>query len=207
MLARQTALWLVIGLCLGACSTAKRKTPQLSDFEGKSVALVDIEGEASERSVVEVALINQLAKHGSFVLVNKREIEAAKTAYDSDTTKWLDIAKKAGAEIALKAHVLEFNGDTQEGYSKEPIEDSQLEAERGDGHDERVFKVKALRGKVCVQLTFHQLENHDERVGIAEAEGEVIEEARVKAARLPPKMRYLETLANQAFASFFEKYQ
>jgi hypothetical protein len=200
-------LVIAAGLALSACSTAKRKTPELADFEGKRVALVDIDGEPSERSVVEVALVNQLAKHGSFILVNKREIEAAKTAHDSDTTKWLQIAKKADAEVALKAKVLQFDGDTHEGYSKEQINDSQLEAERGDGHDERVFKVKALRGKVRVELTFHRLDNQDERVGVAEAEGEVIEEARVKAARLPPKMRFLEQLANQAFARFFEMYQ
>jgi hypothetical protein len=198
---------LAVPFLVSACSTAKRKTPELSDLVGKSVALVDIEGEPTERAVVEVALVNQLVKHGSFILINKRDVEAAKAAHDSDTTKWLEIAKKSGGEVALKAHVLEFEGDTQEGYSKEVINDSQLEAERGDGRDERVFKVKALRGKVRVELTFHRLDNGDERAGIAEATGEVIEESRVKAARLPPKMRFLEKLANQAFAEFFEKYQ
>lgn len=206
-MAKKTLILIFFTLLVSACSTAKRKTPELSDFIGKSVALVEIEGEASERAVVEVALVNQLVKHGSFILVNKREVEAAKAAHDSDTTNWLEIARKAKAEVALKARVLQFEGDTQEGYSRETIQDSQLEAERGDGRDERVYKVKSLRGKVAIELTFHRLDNQDERSGVAEAQGEVIEEARIKAARLPPKMRYLEKLANQAFAEFFERYQ
>ncbi len=197
----------LLGLSWSACSSAPRKTPELSALIGKRVALVDVEGEPSERKIVEIALINQLVKRGSFIVIAKNEVEEAKAAYDSDSTNWLEIAKKAGADVALKAKVLEFSGTTTEGYSEEEINDSQLEAERGDGHDKRVYKVKALRGKVSVELSFGRLDQDDVRIGIATEAGEVIEESRTKAARLPPKMRYLESLANEAFRDFFEKHE
>ncbi len=196
-----------------SCSSGpKRTTPELSKLEGKKVALVEVEAEPTARRIVEVALVNQLVKAGTFELISKQDLEAARTKPDTDLTDKLEIARAAGADYALTAKVLEFDGTTREGYSKETVEDSQLAAERGEKErmTERVYKVKSLTGKVRVELTFvpaGEKDSPDRRSAVAEADEVVTAEARTGAARLPPKMRFLEELTNKAFARFFETYR
>jgi hypothetical protein len=195
-----------------ACSSAKKKTtPELGELEGHKVAVVEIDGEETARKVAQVALINQLVQKGSFEIVPKQDVEAARTAIGQDPTDWLGIARRAGADYALKMRVLEFVGDTREGYSSETVEDSQLQAEQGgDGKTEHVYKVRALDGHVRFEVQIADVREGgaaDLRTGIAEAQDRVTVEAKTEAAHLPPKLRFLEKLANQAFARFFEQYR
>lgn len=208
----------LIGLVAGAlalsCSSTPKKTPELSKMEGKKVALIEIEGESTSRSIVEVALVNQLLQHGSFVLVSKQDVEAARRAPEQDPRDWKGIAKRAGADYALRGKILEFDADTREGYSSEEVEDSQLAEERGEdaAKTERLFKVKSVTGKVRVELEFADLnspkdpKDNDTRIGIAESQDQVVQEERKLAARMPPKLRFLEKIANEAFRKFFEIY-
>lgn len=48
-------------------------------MNGKKVALVAIEGEATEIKIIEVALVNQLMAHGSFFLISKEDLTKAWT--------------------------------------------------------------------------------------------------------------------------------
>ncbi len=206
--------WVVASVALAGatgCSSAKKKTPELSRLEGKKVALISIDGEKTSRSIVEVALVNQLMKRGSFELVGKREVDAARGAASQDTTDWIGVARKAGADYALKANVLQFDAVENEGYSSEKVEDSQMAAERGEDHRmvDRLYKVKSLDGKVRVQLDFAKTDEKDPdlRSGVAEAEQKVTAEGKTGGIHLPPRLRFLETIANEAFQAFFEKYE
>lgn len=195
------AVFLVTG-----CSSLRKKTPELSEMEGKKVALVEIESEATERKIIEVALVNQLVQHGSFILVSREEIEKARRAPDLKPTDWMELTRRVGADYALRAKVLQFDADVHEGYNKEEVEDTQLEAETGDARTERVFKAKAMEAKVRVELSFTRIFDGDTRTGVAESEDRVVKEAKSEAIHMPPKMRFLENLSNKAFKDFFEKY-
>lgn len=202
-----TVGWLLTGV---ACSTAKKTKPELSDLEGRKVALIDVEGESTSRKVAEVALINQLMKRGSFVLIPKEDVEKARLAPTQDPTDWQGIARRAGAEVALRMKILQFDADTREGYSSEEVKDEILAKERGDdGKAERLYKVKAMDGTVKVEVQYADLRKDppDVRTGIAQASDKVQAEARTTSAHLPPKLRFLENLANEAFAKFFEQYK
>lgn len=192
----------------GACSSASKKTtPELSKMEGKKVALVDVVGEETARQAVEVALINQLTKRGTFYIVSKEDVEAARVQFQQDPSNWKGVAKRAGADYALKARVLEFKSDENVGYSRETVQDSQMEAETGQAETERLYKVKALTGSVRVELQFADLGSGDTRVGIAEQQGKAEADERNGAAHLPPRLSFLEGLLEKAFHDFFERYQ
>jgi len=198
----------------GGCSHAKKKTPELSEMLGKKVALLSLDREATSRGVTEVALVNQLIKNGSFDLVSKQDVEKARHSVNQDPTDWIGIARRSGADYGLKARVLEFDATEREGYSSEMREDPQLQADMGqfmkDGDKtERMYKVKSLTGKVRVQLDFQKTDPKDPdlRSAVAEAEDSVTAEAKSEAAHLPPRLRFLEQLENQAFAKFFEQYK
>jgi hypothetical protein len=197
--------------CLGGCSHAKKKIPELSELEGKKVALIEVDGEATARSITEVALINQLMKHGSFDIVSKQDVDAARTAPEQDPTDWRGIGRRAGADYALKAKILEFTSEEHEGYSSEEVEDSQLAAEMGESarKTQHLYKVKSLTGKVRVQLDFARtdVKDADLRSGVAESEDKVTAEAKTEAAHLPPRLRFLEKIENEAFRKFFEQYK
>jgi hypothetical protein len=206
----------IVAFALGAagCSSARKKTPELSEMLGKPVALISVEGEQTARSVTEVALVNQLIKHGSFELVSKQDVEKARQAPDQDPTDWIGIARRAGAEYGLRAKVLEFDATERQGYSSEQKEDPRLEQDMGSlmkkgQKTERVYKVKSLTGKVRVQLEFAKTDPKDPdlRTAVAEAEDSVTVEAKTEAAHLPPRLRFLEKLENEAFAKFFEQYK
>lgn len=199
-----------VALLAISCATSKKiLTPRLSKLEGKKVALIDIEGETTAKSVVEVALVNQLLQKGSFTLIGKKEVEAARLAPDQNPLDFKTIAKRVGADYALLAKVLEFSAEEKEGYSAEEVEDSQLAAERGkaEGKTHRLFKVKALHGKIRVELKFIALSDGDIRTGVAESDEQLLQDQRKEAIHLPPKLRFLEKTANIAFKNFFEKYQ
>ncbi len=206
MRAFKVTLGLLSVLTLASCAGAKKKTPELSQMEGKKVALVSVEGEETARKVIEVALVNQLVQHGSFILVSKQEIQKAKDAHDFKPGDWKDLTKRVEADYALKAKVLAFDADIHEGHDKAETEDSQLEAETGNGKTEQVFRVKVLDAKVRVQLDFIRIFDDDVRSGVAEATDFVRAEAKTEAIHLPPKLRFLEDLANKAFKEFFDRY-
>lgn len=177
-------------------------------MEGRKVALVEIQAEPTARSIIETSLVNQLVKRGTFLLVPKQEIDAARSSHQVDNSDPAAVAKAAGADYALKAEVLKFEADTREGYSDEEVEDSQLAEERGDdGKTRRLYKVKAMTGDVQIRLEFLNLKTGDLRTGVAEKTDRVEAEARTSSAHLPPKIRFLERLSNEAFHEFFERYQ
>ena len=195
-----------LAVIVASCASAKKKTPELSEMEGKKVALVSVEGEDTARKVVEVALVNQLVQHGSFILVGKQEIQKAQDSHDYKPGDWKDLTKRVGADYALRAKILAFDADIHEGYDKAETEDSQLEAETGNGKTEQVYKVKVMDANIRVQLDFIRMFDDATRSGVAEGQDFVRAEAKSEAIHLPPKLRFLETLANKAFKEFFERY-
>jgi hypothetical protein len=177
-------------------------------MEGKKVALIDVAGEATATRIIETALVNQLIRTGSFILIPKKDLEIARKSPDLNPLDDQALARKIGADYTLKAKVLSFNADTHEGYSSETVEDSQLAAERGgDGKTERLYKVQSLDTEIRVQLDFVDLSTSESRSGIAEAKEQVTAEAKNSAIHLPPKMRALEKIAQEAFRQFFERYR
>jgi hypothetical protein len=117
---------------ISGCSSAKKRstTSELAALDGKKVALVSVDGEETPRKIVEVALVNQLVQRGTFILVAKEDLAVARVAPDQDPLDWRGIAKKAGADFALRAKVLKFEAPIHEGYSTAEVIDTQLAAER-----------------------------------------------------------------------------
>ena len=207
-LTRSCALLLGWSLILNSgCATSKTiRSPVLSDVNGKKVALLSIEGESTASHIVEVSLVNQLLERGSFILASKNEIELIRSSPEQDPLDWKGIAKKAGADYALEAKILKFEAFTKEGYSTQDIIDSQLAEEQGtEGKTTQVFKVKALEGKVEVQLVFRPVSPGEPISGIAQAQEKVEANASTTGIHLPPRLRFLEKLTNRAFQKFFEK--
>jgi hypothetical protein len=199
---------LLLGVFAVGCSSAPKKTDlvSLKSLHGKKVALVSIEGEDTARKITEVALINQLVKRGTFELISKGAVETARTDVDQDPTDWKGLAKRSGAELALRVRVNRFNADVKSGYSKEEVYDSQLAEENGtDGKTERIYRAKALVGDVQFELKFTDLATQTTTRGIAEATDRVESNAKLSAVTLPPRLRFLETLSNTAFKKFFEQ--
>lgn len=205
-----------ISVAVGAgCSSSRKTTLELSALRGKKVALVEIDGEASAKAIAEVALINQLTRRGSFVLISKREVEEARLAPDQDPTDWRGAAKRAGAEYALRVKVLDFTSEVREGYDTEEVYDDQLAEERGKegGNTQRVYRTKALEGNVKYELEFTPLKDAkdpkdlDTRVGVAEHSERIVQSAKDKGINLPPRLRFLEKLSNEAFRKFFDQYE
>lgn len=204
--------WLALtGLALGGCSHARKKTVDLSEMQGKKVALISIDGEDTARRVTEVALINQLIQHGSFDLVSKQDVEAARIAPEQDPTDWIGIARRSGADYALRAKVLSFDATERAGYSSEKVEDSQMAQDMGEDHrmTDHLYKVKSLTGKVQVRLDFSKTDPKDPdlRTGVAEAEDVATSGTRTEAPHLPPRLSFLQQLEGKAFAKFFEQYK
>lgn len=199
----------VCSLIVSGCSSTPRIQPELSDYEGKKIALVEVKGKRTAKRVAEVALINQLSKRGTFILLNKKDLEKVRSAYHQDPRKWQEIAQRAGAEYALRILVKEFSAEDRQGYSKEKVYDSQLAAERGEdaGTTERVFKVKSLTGKVNYLVEFTDLKSGEVRKAHAQAKKVVTQDERKGGIHLPPRLRFLEDLSNEAFETFFEEFE
>ncbi len=197
--------------CLTSCSTAKKKTtPELSKLEGKKVALISIDGEETAKKVIEVSLVNQLLKTGYFELIEKEVILKAKTRPEVNPLDVRQIAKTSGADYALEAKVLDFTGEDSEGFNKVTVNDSQMAKERGEKERmvERLVKVKKREARVAIELTFTEVAgDQDKRVGVAGASESVTDSEEKEAIHLPPKLRLLESVAEKAFAKFFEEYK
>lgn len=195
---------------LGGCSHAPTQDtyekPTLSEFEGKKVALVSIDGESASRSVAEVALINQLVKSGQFILISKQDVSAARAKHNVNPNDPMAVAKASDADLALMIHVKQFDAVEREGYSKEKEYDEQLAAERGEkeGHTERIFKVKSLTGTVKIELEFIDAQTGSTKRFEEGAEEVLTADARKGAIHFPPVLRFLEKLMNQAMARVFE---
>jgi hypothetical protein len=202
---------LALGFALTGCSHAKKKDVALSEMLGKKVALISIDGEETARKVTEVALINQLVQHGSFDLVSKQDVEKARIAPDQDPMDWIGIARRSGADYALKAKVIQFDATEHQGYSSEKVEDSQMAQDMGEDHrmTDQIYKVKSLAAKVQIELAFAKTDPKDPdlRTGIAESEETATSGTRTEAPHLPPSLRFLEQLEGKAFAKFFEQYR
>jgi hypothetical protein len=190
----------------GACSHAPKKTPELSKLLGKKVALVEVTGETTARRVAEVALINQLTARGTFILISKEDVDAARAAYQQDPSDWKGIAKRSGADYALIAHVLEFKSDVRTGYSHETVQDSLMEKDTGSATTDNLYKVKSLTGTVQIELQFAELKSGDVHKGLTEKTDTVTADERNGGIHLPPRLRFLEGLCNEAFKEFFDKY-
>jgi hypothetical protein len=193
-------------LTVSSCAGKKKTTPELSLLEGKKVALVAIEAEPGARNMIEVALVNQLHDHGSFILVSKQDVESARLRPDIDPLDWKSIAEAAGATVALRTRAVVFEANERQGYSKEEIFDTQLAEDRGDdGKDVRVYKVKGLKARVDYELSFTDLRTGETKIGHARAEDTVTAEAKNESAHLPPRMKYLSDLTERAFKTFFNE--
>lgn len=196
-----------LAVALASCSSGPKTKPELSTLVGKKVALIAVEGEETARRVAEVALVNQLVKSGDFDLLARQEVEKSRAALGVDTTSPVEIARGAGADLALVARVVRFETQERSGYSKEKINDSQLEAETGDGRTERLYKVRALDGDVAMELVFTDVATGEVRRAEAARKETVTVEDRVRRESLPPRLRFLEKLTNEAFAEFFATYR
>jgi hypothetical protein len=196
---------LLLALANGCAGKKAADRVDLSEIQGKKVALISIEGgEASARSIIETALVNQLMQRGTFILVSKQDVAEARRAPDQNPTDWKGIARRAGADYALKARILDFTADTQGGYSSETVEDSQLKAETGNGKTEQIYKVRRITGHVLVALDFARAAGGHASSGTAEATDQATAGSRTESATLPPKLRFLEKVANNAFQKFFQ---
>lgn len=192
-----------LAVALASCSSSPKTKPELSTLVGKKVALIAVEGEETARRVAEVALVNQLVKSGDFDLLARQDVEKSRAALGVDTTSPVAIARGAGADLALVARVVRFETQERSGYSKEKINDSQLEAETGNGQTERLYKVRALDGDVAMELVFTDVATGEVRRAEAARKETVTVEDRARRESLPPRLRFLEKLTNEAFAEFF----
>ena len=214
---RFAVLTAVLMVTSSACSSAPKRTPpKLSELEGKKVALIEVESEPTQRQMVEVALVNQLVRDGTFELVSKQEVDKARTLPDVSPTDWQEMARRAGADLALRARVLEFKADDHEGWTRITREDSVLAAEQGEAarKSKPLVRARSLEGSVKVELTFTDLRVTGARDGAGETRSAVAEASETVSSdqsqgpiQRPLRMRFLEKLVNRAFAEFFEKYR
>ena len=200
----------------GCASQPKRTTPKLSELEGKKVALIEVESEPTQRQMIEVSLVNQLVRDGTFELVSKQAVDKARTLPDVSPTDWREMARRAGADLALRAKVLEFKAEDHEGWTRVEREDSVLAAELGESarKHKQLVRAKSIEGSVKVELAFTDLRADGSAEGAGETRSAVAEATETVASdqsegpiQLPLKMRFLEKLTNRAFAEFFEKYR
>ena len=192
---------------LVACTSPKKKTElSLKDIEGKKVALTAIDAQPTTRTIIEVSLVNELLKHGSFILIPKQEIELIKNKPLQDPLDELGVAQKAGADFALQIRVLDFSAETREGYSREEIFDSQIAEEQGtDGKTQHLFKVKELTGRVELEWKWTQLATDLSLKTKTEAQDHIKAEAKTSAIHLPLRMQFLTQITQKAIRQFFNQ--
>jgi len=212
---RRFLIIMLLGALTSCSSGPKRSTPKLSEMVGKKVALVEIDAEPSTRLSVEVSLVNELISRGSFVLINKADLEKAKqdpTLHPTDTAA---LGRKVGADYTLKTKVLAYSADETAGYVKVRVEDSQLAAEQGEKArwTEKPVKAKSLVGTVHLEMEFTDLAKLEKDPADAVKSGPAVAMERIDATeekgaiKLPPKMSFLDKLTRQAVRKFFEEFQ
>lgn len=171
---------------MAACASPPKTTPELSTLLGRKVALVEVRGEPTAAKIVEVALVNELVKDGTFELINKRE-------------------GRTGAEFLLQINVIDFTATENTGYDRLEVEDSQLKAETGQARTERLVKVKSLKGVVRCEFQFTNVASGETRTASAEATETFVANEEQGSIRLPPRLRFLEQIAQKAVHRFFEE--
>ena len=213
---RFSALSLSLLLATACSSGPKRTTPRLADLEGKRIALVEIQAEPTQRSMIEVGLINQLQKEGTFELISKEEIAQARSAPDLDPMDKAALGRRVRADYLLEIQGLTFDAIERSGRDRITVEDSQLAEERGEAErlTTRLVKVKSLTGKVVLKLRFTELPKpeapskaSEPREALATREEVVTASEEKSAIHLPPKVRFLERLTQEALSDFFKKYR
>ena len=198
---------------MNGCSSAPRTTPRLSELVGKRVALIEVEAEPTQRSMIEVALVNNLQREGSFELISKEEIQQAKTAPNVDTSDPQSIGRKLKADYVLRIQGLTFDAQERQGYDRVEFEDSQLAEERGESArmSQRLVKVKSLTGTVALKIRFTPVGATGTAAGSREATQTVTDTVRASeekgAIRLPEKMSFLSKLTQRALDEFFKQYE
>ncbi len=192
--------------CTSCASVKKKNTPEFSKLFGKKVALVEMQGEATARKIVEVALVNQLVKKGTFQLISKQEVENARAAADLKATDYIELAKRVSADYALSIEIKNFDAVTREHYDSIEEEDSQLTEERGkdEAKTKRYFKVKMLDAHVLIQFEFVGTQDHDLQTGVAEATDHAEASAQKEAAHLPSHLSFMEKVTQKAIRDFFD---
>jgi len=207
------AFALGLGLVTSSCTSAKKTEPELGKLSESRIALVEIEGEDTARRVAEVALINEIQRRGTFELVSKEDVQKARQRPDTDPSDWRAIARATGAQAALRIKVIRFEATVESGYSKDVVEDSELNAEQGrkGAKSSRLVKIKRLTGNVAYDVEFalglEKAGTTDSRHAVTKAEGTEEQPEAVAAARLTPRLRFLESLTGQAFQKFFDRYE
>ena len=200
---------------LAGCSSSQKKNSSddvapiaLSQLHGKKIVLSEIHGESTAKKIIEVALVNQLVKEGSFILLAKKEIEKLRHQYDTDTSDMEALAKQAGADYSLQIRVIEFEASFHEGHFIEEVEDSQYEEEQGNSEKlKKTFQIKTLEGRVKAKLEFRPLKEGDKTLsGTAQAYEKIEKNNKKEAIQFPPKLGFLENLTNKAFRDFFDRY-
>ncbi len=199
-----------VSLIAVGCSSAKKRPEneaRLSDFAGKKIAIIEITGETTGQRIAEVALINQIRKRGTFVLVSKKDVSTARVAFDQDPTARLEIAKRAGADLALVMDVRRFSAEVRKGFDRNREYDSQMAEDRGENEAEvdRLIPVHTMEGEVQFDLAFMPVDGSEPKQGEAAASRSITERAKDAAIHLPPKLRFLEELSNEAFEKYFEQ--
>lgn len=199
-----------LALSQSGCSSSSKKGEieevDLAEFQGRKIALVEVQGPPISQQIVEVALVNQLIQHGSFQLISKQEVSRARGSVGVDSSNPQMIAAFAGADVSLQIDVKKFDATEKSGFSKQEEIDDQLAEERGSGETERVYRVKELRGGVEFELLFTDLSSQKKWQGTASSQKSVQADDRKSAIHLPPKLRFLEEISNKAFQDFFDRY-
>ncbi len=200
-----------LGVCLLAaagCSSAKKKVPELSELLGKKIALIEIDGEATARTTVEVALANEIARRGTFILIPKLDLQKARVLPHVDPTDPRSIGKAAGADWAMKVSVKSWDSTETEGYDAiEEEEDSLLKKETGSGKSSRLAKVKLLKTTVEIEVELIEVDSDDVRKGTAREESSHRAVGTEGRPKTPWKLSELEKVAGRAFRAFFDRYE
>ncbi len=213
---------LYLSSILGGCSSPSTKKTEgaptakhsWKQWQGKKIAFIEVVDDLhslatpTNKRIIEVALINQLAAlPDHLVLVAKSVIEAAKLQPQQNPLDWEGIARAAGADVAVRARVLQMTVDRQAGFVNQAVVDSQWQAEQGnDAQRLAQVAVQGLRGHVEIGLEWLDFATQARLSLQASASAQTEQKAETEAIHLPPMLRFLENLTNKAFKDCFSAY-